>query len=336
MSGNKTVPVFLFLCIFFAGIFLFSAKTGTINLNWKDFWEALFNPNSENLASILLWQIRIPRFVASVLCGGSLALCGQMLQVLVRNPLAEPYTLGTGSGAALGLNLALAGWLPAWLTGIYLLPFWAFAGAFTAGFVVMLLAGRSSSSERLLLGGIAVSIFSGSLISFLLFFLADAARLRQMVFWAFGSLDKVSWQLLLPVTGMMVPVLALAFAGSRSWNLMLLGEEKAASLGVSALKIRRSMLLITSFLTAASVCLAGPIGFAGLVVPYCVRQFIPLGKVAQPMVTFISGALFLAFCDLLARVISPDGGIPAGLITSLVGLPVFLYLLRNSRRKALS
>ncbi len=307
-----------------------------VAVEWRDFWQTLIDPSGENLANILVWQIRIPRFLVAVLCGGSLALCGQLLQVLVRNPLAEPYTLGTGSGAALGLNLAMTGFLPSILTGVFLLPFWAFCGAFLSGLAVLLLSGssRSAAGERLLLAGIAISILANSLISFILYFLADGDELRQMVFWAFGSLDKSSWTILLPVAGMMIPIILLALAGNRTWNLMLLGEEKSESLGHSPRKIRRMILVITSFLTACVVCLAGPIGFVGLVVPFCVRQFLPLGHSLQLVITFFSGALFLSFCDLLSRMFSLGAGIPTGLITSLVGLPVFLYLLRNSGRIA--
>ena len=129
--------LFSVICIAIAVIFLFSAKTGTVALDFRDFWEALINPNSENLAGILIWQIRIPRFLSALFCGGCLALSGQLLQILVRNPLADSFTLGTGSGAALGINLSLTGLLPPLLSGILFMPVWAFIGAFGAGLIVM-------------------------------------------------------------------------------------------------------------------------------------------------------------------------------------------------------
>lgn len=157
-----------------------------------------------------------------------------------------------------------------------------------------------------------------------------------MVFWAFGSLDNSSWKLLLPVSAFMIPAIGLVVAGSRTWNLMLLGEEKAISLGHPALRIRRYILILSSFLTACVVCLAGPLGFVGLVVPYFVRYFVPLGKKNQLLATFVSGAVFLAFCDLISRLLPGNSNVPTGLICSLVGLPLFLYLLQNSERRSFS
>jgi iron complex transport system permease protein len=322
------------LCTAFAVIFLFSARTGSVSLDFSDFLDALIHPNRENLAGILIWEIRIPRFFSALLCGGCLALSGQLLQILVRNPLADPFTLGTGSGAALGLNLALAGIFPAVLSGIFLMPFWAFTGAFGAGLLVMLIAGRSGSksAERLLLAGVAVSILANSIISFWLYFFASGNELKQMVFWAFGSLDKSSSTLLLPVSIFLLPAILFSIRGSRTWNLMLMGDEKVKSLGHSPERIQRNILLLSSFMTACVVCLAGPIGFVGLVVPYCVRFFLPLGHRFQLVWTFLFGALFLSLCDLLSRLLPFQAEVPTGLISSLIGLPLFLYLLQNSGR----
>ena len=170
MHPKSHIPVILFLFIAFAVIFLFSARLGTVSISTEDFFNALFFQDKQNLAATLIWEIRIPRFFGALICGGSLALCGQLLQILVRNPLAEPYTLGTGSAASLGLQLAVLGFLPAYATGTFLLPLWAFIGAFLAGMAVLLISGNSGSGDRLLLAGIAISIFSGSMISFLSFF----------------------------------------------------------------------------------------------------------------------------------------------------------------------
>jgi iron complex transport system permease protein len=329
---------FSVICIAIAAIFLFSAKTGKVTVDFRDFWESLLNPNSENLAAVLIWQIRIPRFLSALFCGGCLALSGQLLQILVRNPLADSFTLGTGSGAALGINLALTGFLPPILSGIFFMPLWAFMGSFGAGLMVMTMAGSrmKQGSERLLLSGVAVSILANSIISLRLYFFSDQNEIRQMVFWAFGSLDNSSWKLLLPVSAFMIPAIGLVVAGSRTWNLMLLGEEKAISLGHPALRIRRYILILSSFLTACVVCLAGPLGFVGLVVPYFVRYFVPLGKKNQLLATFVSGAVFLAFCDLISRLLPGNSNVPTGLICSLVGLPLFLYLLQNSERRSFS
>lgn len=327
---KKRLPVILVLCIALAGLFLFSARCGTVSISQEDFFNALFFRDSGNIAAQLIWEIRIPRFFGALICGGSLALCGQLLQILVRNPLAEPYTLGTGSAASLGLQLAVLGFLPAYATGTFLLPIWAFLGALFAGMAVLLIAGISGNGDRLLLAGIAVSIFSGSMISFLGFFFTEGNQLKQMAFWAFGSLDRLSWGNLLPVSLMLFPAIVLALATGRRWNLLLLGDEKMASLGHLPTRIRKQLLLLCSFITACVVSLAGPIGFIGLIVPFCVRQFLPLGKHGQYGFTFLTGALFLALCDLLPRLLPMEAPIPTGLISSLIGLPLFLYLLQKS------
>jgi len=337
LRTKYSIPIFLFLCISFAGLFLFSARFGTVSLSHRDFIEALFFQSDANLAGTLIWEIRIPRFLAALICGGSLALCGQLLQLLVQNPLAEPYTLGTGAGAALGLQLAVTGLLPVYFSGIFFLPVWAFCGSLLAGITVLIISGtgQSGGKLRMLLAGIAVSILCGGLISFINYFVSSANQLRQMAFWAFGSLDKASWNLFGLVTLLLLPALILAIAGSRRWNLMLLGDEKVSSLGHQPGKIRRELLLLSSFITACVVCLAGPIGFIGLVVPYCVRRFIPIGQPCQLMITFLTGALFLAGCDVIPRLILMETPIPTGLISSLIGLPLFLYLLRKSESKSI-
>jgi iron complex transport system permease protein len=321
----------LFLCIAFAGIFLFSARYGTVTIAAEDFFAALFLQDYKNLAGTLIWEIRIPRFFAALICGGSLAICGQLLQLLVRNPLAEPYTLGTGSGAALALQLAVLGFLPPFLMTAFLLPLYAFFGAFLAGLAVLLIAGKSSQSqgEQILLAGIGISILSGSMISFLTFFYSEGNQMKQLAFWAFGSLDRSSWKLLMPVGLVLSPAVFLALQGGRRWNLMLLGDEKAASLGHKPAAIRRQILLLTSFMTACVVCLAGPVGFVGLLVPFFTRKIIPLGQNGQLSFTFLAGAAFLSFCDLLPRLLPGEIPLPAGLISSLMGLPLFLYLLRK-------
>ena len=331
---KKSNRLFLFIGFFlvFTALFLLSIRFGTMAISGFDFFDALFNPQPGKIACTLIWEIRIPRFLAAILCGGSLALCGQLLQLLVRNPLAEPYTLGTGSGAALGMQLAVLGFLPSTLTSPFFLPIWAFAGAFLSGIGVLIISGngKREGSNRLLLAGVAISILAGSAISFLNLFFSEGRELKQMAFWSFGSLDGASWARLIPVAILLIPCIFIAMIGHRSWNQMLLGDEKAASLGQSPERIRLILLLLSSFITACVVSLAGPIGFIGLVVPYCTRQVIPLGQNGQFGLTLLSGSLFLAFCDLLPRLLFLDVPVPAGLISSLTGLPLFLYLLRKS------
>jgi iron complex transport system permease protein len=316
-------------------IFLFSMGLGTVSLSFQEFKKAIFSPNSQNLASTLIWHVRMPRFILALFAGGVLAIAGQGMQFLVRNPLADPYTMGTASGASLGVNLALSGFVPGFMSLWFLVPFWAFAGALGATFLVLALSSHRGSTDpvRFVLTGVAVSMLANSALSLLTYLAARQSEVRHMLFWAFGNLDKASWSTLGPVLGLSIPPLALFFGARKAWPFLLLGDEKAGSLGVSSAVLRKTLLLLCSFLTALVVCLAGPLGFVGLVVPYWIRKWLPLTEPWFWPLTFVLGAFFLAGCDFLSRVLFPPYGLPVGLLTSLVGLPFFLYLLRDSTEK---
>jgi iron complex transport system permease protein len=313
-------------------IFLFSLGLGTVSLSAQEFKKAFFSPNSENLASTLIWNVRMPRFVLAMFAGGVLSLAGQGMQFLVRNPLADPYTMGTASGASLGVNLALSGWIPGILSAWFLVPFWAFSGALTATVLVLALSAKRGGTDpvRFVLTGVAVSMLTNSALSLLTYLAARQSEVRHMLFWAFGNLDKASWSTLGPVLGMSVIPLILFFVARKAWPFLLLGDEKADSLGVSTSLLRKTLLVLCSLLTALVVCLAGPLGFVGLVVPYWIRKWLPLTDAWFWPLTFVLGAFFLTTCDFLSRILFPPYGLPVGLLTSLVGLPFFLYLLRDS------
>lgn len=317
-------------------IFLFSARLGTVEISWITFGEALFHHNAENLASVLVWEVRIPRFLLAVLAGGALAVAGQAMQILVRNPLADPYTMGTASGASLFINLGLSNWLSVYFTSIYFLPVWGFAGAMLSSLLVLLLVSgaRRVESATLLLVGVAISILANSLLSLLTFWASRKFEVRHMLYWTFGNLDKANWQSV-SIAGMLSLVgLIAVFLQSNRWNLLLLGDDKAASLGLHVRRTKRNLLIISSLLTATVVCFVGPVGFVGLVVPFWVRHLKPVTRTSFWPLTFLVGAVFLSFCDLVSRILFQPFGLPIGLITSLVGVPFFLYLLRDSGRKA--
>ena len=336
MNQSKTNVIILFLSLGVLAIFLFSSRLGTVEISWLSFREALFHYNPENLASVLIWDVRIPRFLLAVLAGGALATAGQAMQILVRNPLADPYTMGTASGAALFINLGLLNWLPLFFTSIYFLPVWGFAGALLSSFLVLLLVSGAKRVENttILLVGVAISILANSLLSLLTFWASRQFEVRQMLYWTFGNLDKANWQSVGIASALiLIGFLALYF-NSGTWNLILLGDDKAASLGVNVRSSKRNLLLISSLLTATVVCFVGPIGFVGLVVPYWVRHLRPITHRSFWPLTFLVGAVFLSLCDLVSRIVFQPFGLPIGLITSLVGVPFFLYLLRDSGRRA--
>ena len=335
MKNQNIRPYFLLLCSGILAIFLFSAKLGTVSVSWLEIKDLLLGQNSENLAGEILLKVRIPRFFLAFIAGGILATTGQAMQILVRNPLADPFTMGTASGAALGVNLAISGFLPSFLVVSFALPFYAFVGAFLSSFLVLALVygNQNQDGGRFLLVGVAVSMLANSILSLLTYWAAKQNEVRHLLFWTLGNLDKASWETLLPISGMAMVGLAALLFGHKTWNLLLLGDEKAESLGLNVSLIKKLLLVLCSFLTACVVCLAGPIGFVGLVVPYWTRKVFPVTIFSFWPFTFFTGAVFLSGCDLLSRILFQPFGLPIGLVTSLVGLPFFLYLLRDSSQK---
>jgi len=336
LKKNTTRYYFLFLFSSILVIFLFSTRLGIVSLNWQEYKNAFFYKNPENLANTLIWDIRMPRFVLALLAGGILAVTGQGMQILVRNPLADPYTMGTASGASLGINLALMGWLPASLVSYFLIPVWAFAGALGSSFIVLALVSgkRRTDNGSFLLIGVSVSMLANSILSLITFWSARQNEVRHLLFWTFGNLDKASWDTVLPIGILSMIGFCFMLFGKQAWNLLLLGDEKATSLGLNVFVIKRVLLVLCAFLTACVVSLAGPIGFVGLVVPYWTRKLVPVSDWEFLPLTFLAGAAFLSACDLLSRILFLPYGLPIGLVTSLVGVPFFLYLLRETSRKS--
>ena len=278
----------------------------------------------------VLWQLRLPRLLMSLGAGAALSLSGTVLQGVFGNPLVDPGILGVSGGASLGavlsLCLGLAGQHYFWL------PMGAFGGALGTMLLVAML-GRSrtlGSRERLLLSGVAVSLFCGALTTGLLSVAPDAV-MRQYFFWTLGSLASVTWQqveLLLP------PMLLLCAAAcllGRQLDVLSLGEEQALAVGLDASRWRRLLLTGTALLMALAVCGTGNIGFVGLCVPHMLRLVLGPGHRLLLPASAVGGALFLTFCDCLGRLLVPGMEIRTGIVTALFGAPYFLYLLRKRR-----
>jgi iron complex transport system permease protein len=229
----------------------------------------------------------------------------------------------------------MTGFLPSFLTGFYLIPLWGFAGAMLASFLVLLLMTKQNqlNNSTFLLIGVAVSMMANSLLSLLTFWASRQNEVRHLLFWTFGNLDKANWESLGLGTFFSGLGLLALWTGRRLWTILLLGDEKAASLGISVGLAKRILLLIGALLTSSIVCLVGPIGFVGLIVPFWLRKWIPISNQSFWPATFFTGSAFLALCDLVSRLLYQPIGLPIGLITSLIGVPFFLYLLRDTTRK---
>jgi iron complex transport system permease protein len=276
----------------------------------------------------IIWDLRVPRVLLAFVVGGGLGVTGAALQALVRNPLADPYLLGLSGGAGLGAVAVIAlGPSSAWAV-----PLAAFAGALAAVALVYRLAvvtGRRLDPHVLLLAGVVVGAFAGAIMSAIIV-LSDAPKLRNAIVWLLGGLGGASWPALLTLTLWSVVPLAVIWASARSLDLLALGEETAAHLGADPERLKRIIYLSASLLTAASVATCGIIGFVGLVIPHAVRRaWTPLHRILVPA-SFLAGGTFLVIADALARTVLRPVELPVGVITALVGVPLFAMLLRRT------
>jgi iron complex transport system permease protein len=276
----------------------------------------------------IVWDLRLPRVLTSMVVGVGLAVAGATFQGLLRNPLADPYVLGTASGAALGAAIAVV--LPIRLAflGFSLVHVLAFVGALVAVFTVYRLSriGGLSPLTSLLLTGYAVGSLLAAGLAMAMYL--SGAALRQIFSYLLGGFDASSWSQLagaLPLVAFGSVVILLR---ARALNGLLLGEETAAHLGVDVKRERALLLSLSSLVTAAAVAVSGLIGFVGLVVPHVVRLVVgPNARVVLPL-SALGGAALLAYADLAARLL---GEIPVGVVTAVIGAPFFLFLLRRSR-----
>jgi iron complex transport system permease protein len=284
-------------------------------------------PLGELLRSDIVWNLRAPRAVLAFLVGGSLGVAGAGLQALVRNPLADPFLLGLSGGAGLGAVLAIALHLP----GPWVLPIAAFVGALAALVLVYrlgLVGGATLDPRILLLGGVAVGAFAAAITTAIVA-LADAAELRNAFLWLWGGLSTASWNAVL-VVALYAPLpLAVLLAASRPLDLLALGEESAGYLGADVGSVKRRVYLAASLLTAVAVAVSGVIGFVGLIVPHLARLTWGHRHRALLPAAFIGGGALLAIADTLARTVVAPRELPVGVVTALIGVPVFAFLLRR-------
>jgi iron complex transport system permease protein len=301
-------------------------SAGAVPLPLREVWAGLWHADAG--AAAIVRDLRAPRVLLAFLVGGSLAICGAALQAMIRNPLAEPYLLGLSSGAGLGAVIAIA----SRAAGAWAVPLAAFAGALCAVALVYrlsLVSGRRLDPHVLLLSGVVVGSFAGALMSAIMV-LSDAPGVRNAFLWLLGGFGTASWRALAVFTVYAAIPLALLFYHARSLDLIALGDEPAHHLGADVDRIRRLVYLCTALLTAASVATCGIIGFVGLVVPHAVRtMFRPLHRSLLPLV-FLMGGCFLVLADVAARTAVRPLELPVGVITALIGVPLFALLLRRT------
>lgn len=270
-----------------------------------------------------------PRALLGAVAGFGLALCGVVLQAVLRNPLASPYILGLSSGAAVGAFAVIQFKLTntSTLLGLAAVPIGALIGsAATAALVYAVAATRQLAAETLLLAGVAAALFGGALVA-LLQFQADAPALQTMILWSLGSLDVVGYRELGLTSAFVAAGTALLLAVARLLDVASLDDESARGLGVDPVRVRQIAFVGTCLITAGVVAFAGPIGFVGLIVPHAVRPFTgPDPRVLLPCAA-CAGAAFLVGCDVLARTMTYPMNLPTNVITSAFGCPAFIWIL---------
>lgn len=295
----------------------------------------------------ILLQARLPRVVTAILVGAALAQAGVIFQGLLRNPMADPYIIGTSGGAALGATVAmmipllLAGtpadalfrsFADSWL-GFSPVPILAFLGALASVLVVYNIArvGPRTPVVTLLLAGFATSSLLAAMMSFLM--LLSGSALQRIVFWTMGGLSVLGWTQIAVVGPLILAGTIAAYPLAWDLNVFLLGEEEAANLGLDVERRKLHLLALGSLLTGAAIALSGLVGFVGLVIPHVARLLLgPDHRLLLPASALI-GAIFLLLADLVARTIMAPTEMPVGIVTALVGAPFFIYLLRKSKRE---
>lgn len=280
----------------------------------------------------VVWLIRLPRLILAAAVGASLAVSGVVMQAIVKNPLADPYVLGISSGASLGATLAvLFGFGVAF--GTKYVGVMAFLGALIISFAVIALAnvGGRATAVKLLLAGSALSAVCGAFSSFAIYIRDDDHAPGQIIRWTMGGLGAANWQ----DNGVLalVTLLGVGFflTQSRILNLMLLGDDSAITLGTDLHRWRIAYLVVTSLMIGFSVYNAGTIGFVGLVVPHVVRLLFGTDHRKMVPISALGGAVFLIWADVACRTIIPGNEMPIGILTSLLGAPVFIYLMARRR-----
>jgi len=344
LQRNRQVAVLLVLLGFLGLCLLMATALGKVAISLPDVVKMSLNklavfdftPTWRSVDETILFQVRLPRVVGGALIGAALATAGVLFQGLLRNPMADPYIIGTSAGAALGITVAMLLPISLAFLGFGLVPLLAFGGALATVMLVYYLArvGGKTPIVSMLLAGFAVSAMLSALM-FLLITMSDRLHLRinSVYMFLMGGISVTSWGQIAIVAPIVIGGVVLARLLAFRLNAFSLGEEGAAYVGINVERDKIIILALGSVLTAAAVSISGLIGFVGLVTPHAMRLILgPEHRLLIPA-SALAGAAFLVIADLLARTLTSSGEIPVGIITALVGAPFFIYLLRRTRKE---
>jgi iron complex transport system permease protein len=341
---RRRISVVLVLLAILVVCVVVAAAVGTVYVPFGDVvkmcWNKLspFNitPTWRSVDETIILQVRLPRVIGAALVGAALATAGVLFQGLLRNPMADPYIIGTSAGAALGATVAMLLPLSMAFLGFGMVPVLAFAGALATVFLVYYLArvGGKTPVVSMLLAGFVVSAMLTALM-FLIITMSDKLYPKVHSVYAFlmGGISVSGWG----QVAVIAPIIVVGIVLARLWafrlNAFALGEEGAAHVGIDVERTKATFLALGSVLTAAAVSISGLIGFVGLVIPHALRLVLgPDHRILIPA-SALAGAAFLVIADMLARTLPSSGEMPVGIITALIGAPVFIYLLRRGGKE---
>lgn len=325
-SGKRLLAALALLLLITS---IFSLSIGNAPIPARQLWDAATG-HGDPLIRVVLWQIRLPRLLLALLVGGSLGLAGAAMQGLLRNPLVEPGLLGVSAGAGLGAVVAFYSGLGALFA--YSMPLGGIIGAFVAVLLVCMLAGRDASVQNLILAGVAVASVCGAFTSLVLNFSPNPYAGMEIVFWLLGSLADRS----LGHVGLAAPLIlaggALMLGCGNALRALSLGEDTARSLGFRTERVRLRIIAGASLAVGAAVSVTGCIGFVGLMVPHILRRFVKSDPGHLLPISALGGALLLLWADLIVRLMPTGQELKVGVVTALVGAPIFLLILIRTRR----
>lgn len=312
---------------------LFDISTGVSKLSFGEIIHIIFNKNSVDLLdSIIIWDLRLPKTLTCVLVGAILGLSGTYMQTILRNPLASPYTLGISSAASFGASIAITTGFPFIPRNFLNIPLSSMLFSLIAC-ALMLLIGKQKGldTKTMILFGVVLNFLFSALQS-LTQYIADEKQVQQILNWLFGSVSKASWNGL-GVTAIAFTIVVVAtYPLSWTLNVMSVGEEQAKSLGVKTDSIRKKIFIASSLVTAVAVSYVGTIGFIGLVAPHFSKMLVGEDHRYLIPTTIITGSIILLLASIVSKLILPNGVLPIGIITNIVGVPFMYYLVLRGDR----
>jgi iron complex transport system permease protein len=322
------ISLILLAVLFIA--FSLGLSIGPTQSGMRSAFSALFSTHESNSVLYnIVWRIRFPRVLLAMVVGATLSLGGLVFQALLRNPLAEPYILGISGGSAIGAIIGILLGLSRF-PGICLTSFLGSLG--TLALILLMSTGKSIiRKDALLLSGVMVNAFCSAIIMFLISITQDA-RLHNIIFWLMGDLSMTDLPQVVILGAILIPCFILVFIFSHAMNLLLMGQDMALTMGINIKAVTITLLAVTSFMVSATVSFSGLVGFVGLVIPHLLRLVLGSDHRFLVPACLFGGAAYLVLCDLLARTLPQQGEMPAGVITALIGAPLFIILLKKSRK----